>query len=269
MQIRTRPPSIRPGRISTAEERRTTVARGPAFTSWSRADGRVTEQKVSGPVAAAAVVGARGAHTATEPTRSGRKVERAAASRSTRPYQSTRSSLKSSTTRSVTQSLVGFDAGTHRADFDPPLRYSLAAWCADLYRFHRTSPERPHDGASQSFAGRMYDSSAGWLTLPRRFAQMKSGHRACYMSRAFAQQNNFIPKDAAPGFYGFSGITNLGTWPITVRRITLFRSPGGFGLDVSHLLAKPAHRSAARQSNSRSCLSRTPTFRSFSGGQSG
>lgn len=46
---------------------------------------------------------------------------------------------------------------------------------------------------------------------------MKSGHRACYMSRAFAQAHNFIPRDAAPGFYGFSGITNLGTWPIKVR----------------------------------------------------
>jgi hypothetical protein len=66
-----------------------------------------------------------------------------------------------------------------------------------------------------------YDASDGWLILPRRLAQMKSGHRACYMSRAFAQQNNFIPKDAAPGFYRFSGITNLGTWPITVRRFTL------------------------------------------------
>ena len=232
MQIRTRPPSIRPGRISTAEERRTTAAQGRACTSSCRVDGTVTEQRASGRVAVAAVVGARGAHTATEPTHSGRKVERAAASRSTRPCQSTRSSLKSSTTRLVTQSLAGFDAGTRRADLDSPLRISLAARCADLYRFHRTSPERPHDGASQSFARRMYDSSDGWLTLPRRLAQMKSGHRACYMSRAFAQQNNFIPKDAAPGFYGFSGITNLGTWPITVRRITLFRSPGGLGLDV-------------------------------------
>lgn len=47
--------------------------------------------------------------------------------------------------------------------------------------------------------------------------QMKSGHRACYMSRAFAQQHAFIPSDAAPGFYGFSGITDLGSWPIKVR----------------------------------------------------
>jgi hypothetical protein len=68
--------------------------------------------------------------------------------------------------------------------------------------------------------------------------QMKSGHRACYMSREFAQQHNFIPKDAAPGFYGFSGyvacrfasfaeciasysITNLGMWPIKVGEKTV------------------------------------------------
>ncbi|GAA5950250.1 hypothetical protein JCM3765_004254 [Sporobolomyces pararoseus] len=50
---------------------------------------------------------------------------------------------------------------------------------------------------------------------------MKSGHRACYMSRAFAQQHNFIPQDAAPGFYGFSGITNLGVWPIKVGSKTV------------------------------------------------
>lgn len=59
----------------------------------------------------------------------------------------------------------------------------------------------------------MYAETDG---LVIRRSQMKSGHRACYMSRAFAQQHGFIPKDAAPGFYGFSGITNLGTWPIKV-----------------------------------------------------
>lgn len=41
------------------------------------------------------------------------------------------------------------------------------------------------------------------------------------MSREFAQQHEFIPKDAAPGFYGFSGITNLGTWPIKVGEKTV------------------------------------------------
>jgi len=45
---------------------------------------------------------------------------------------------------------------------------------------------------------------------------MKEGHRHCYMAREFALQHGFIPKDAAPGFYGFSGITNLGSWPIKI-----------------------------------------------------
>jgi hypothetical protein len=51
--------------------------------------------------------------------------------------------------------------------------------------------------------------------------QMKPGHRHCYMSREFAQKHAFIPKDAAPGFYGFSGITNLGSWPIKVGEKTV------------------------------------------------
>lgn len=51
--------------------------------------------------------------------------------------------------------------------------------------------------------------------------QMKEGHRHCYMAREFALQHGFIPKDAAPGFYGFSGITNLGSWPIKVGERTV------------------------------------------------
>lgn len=50
---------------------------------------------------------------------------------------------------------------------------------------------------------------------------MKEGHRHCYMAREFALQHGFIPKDAAPGFYGFSGITNLGSWPIRVGSKTV------------------------------------------------
>jgi len=50
---------------------------------------------------------------------------------------------------------------------------------------------------------------------------MKPGHRHCYMAREFALQHGFIPKDAAPGFYGFSGITNLGSWPIRVGEKTV------------------------------------------------
>ncbi|BGO98011.1 hypothetical protein RTBOTA2_000776 [Rhodotorula toruloides] len=50
---------------------------------------------------------------------------------------------------------------------------------------------------------------------------MKSGHRHCYMSRTFALQHSFIPADAAPGFYGFGGITDLGVWPIKVGTKTV------------------------------------------------
>lgn len=50
---------------------------------------------------------------------------------------------------------------------------------------------------------------------------MKEGHRHCYMAREFALQHGFIPKDAAPGFYGFSGITNLGSWPIKIGEKTV------------------------------------------------
>ncbi|BGP23102.1 hypothetical protein Rt10032_c23g6639 [Rhodotorula toruloides] len=50
---------------------------------------------------------------------------------------------------------------------------------------------------------------------------MKSGHRHCYMSRTFALSHSFIPADAAPGFYGFGGITDLGVWPIKVGSKTV------------------------------------------------
>ncbi|KAI0647340.1 hypothetical protein C8Q79DRAFT_908345 [Trametes meyenii] len=47
---------------------------------------------------------------------------------------------------------------------------------------------------------------------------LKSGYRHVYISRKFAIKNGFIPKDASPGHYGYSGIVNLGKWPITVGR---------------------------------------------------
>lgn len=85
----------------------------------------------------------------------------------------------------------------------------LAARRPHFYRLSRSRRERSHDGERRW-------PRIGRACIDLRITQMKSGHRACYMSRAFAQQHAFIPKDAAPGFYGFSGITNLGTWPIKV-----------------------------------------------------
>ncbi|KDR73629.1 hypothetical protein GALMADRAFT_71947 [Galerina marginata CBS 339.88] len=45
---------------------------------------------------------------------------------------------------------------------------------------------------------------------------LKSGHRHVYISRKFAIKHGFIPPDAAPGSYGYGGLVNIGTWPITL-----------------------------------------------------
>jgi hypothetical protein len=45
---------------------------------------------------------------------------------------------------------------------------------------------------------------------------LKDGYRHVYISRKFAKRHGFIPKDTLPGHYGYSGLVNLGTWPITL-----------------------------------------------------
>ena len=35
---------------------------------------------------------------------------------------------------------------------------------------------------------------------------LKNGYRHVYMSRNFALKHGFIPRDAAPGHYGYSGL---------------------------------------------------------------
>lgn len=35
---------------------------------------------------------------------------------------------------------------------------------------------------------------------------LKNGYRHVYISRSFAKKHNFIPKDAAPGLYGYEGL---------------------------------------------------------------
>jgi len=47
---------------------------------------------------------------------------------------------------------------------------------------------------------------------------LKKGYRHVYISRAFAMKHNFIPKDAAPGLYGYGGLVNIGQWPVTVGK---------------------------------------------------
>ncbi|KAF8969713.1 hypothetical protein BDZ97DRAFT_1653444 [Flammula alnicola] len=45
---------------------------------------------------------------------------------------------------------------------------------------------------------------------------LKSGYRHVYISRKFAIKHGFIPPDAAPGNYGYGGLVNIGSWPITL-----------------------------------------------------
>jgi hypothetical protein len=45
---------------------------------------------------------------------------------------------------------------------------------------------------------------------------LKPSYRHVYMSRKFAIKHSFIPSDAAPGNYGYSGLITIGKWPITL-----------------------------------------------------
>ena len=53
---------------------------------------------------------------------------------------------------------------------------------------------------------------------------LKSGYRHVYISRKFAMKHGFIPADAAPGHYGYGGLVNIGTWPITLTPSSAFSS---------------------------------------------
>lgn len=51
---------------------------------------------------------------------------------------------------------------------------------------------------------------------------LKAGYRHVYISRQFAREHGFIPADAAPGHYGYGGLVNIGTWPITLTPSATF-----------------------------------------------
>lgn len=63
---------------------------------------------------------------------------------------------------------------------------------------------------------------------------LKAGYRHVYISRKFAMKHGFIPADAAPGHYGYGGLVNIGTWPITLQPL------GASTLDLSSAEHRPA-----------------------------
>ncbi|KAF9645307.1 hypothetical protein BDM02DRAFT_3173394 [Thelephora ganbajun] len=46
---------------------------------------------------------------------------------------------------------------------------------------------------------------------------LKNGYRHVYMSRKFAVKHGFVPKDASLGYYGYSGLIDIGSWPIRLN----------------------------------------------------
>jgi hypothetical protein len=48
---------------------------------------------------------------------------------------------------------------------------------------------------------------------------LKNGYRHVYISRAFARQHGFIPQDAAPGHYGYSGLITIGKFSCSLNAI--------------------------------------------------
>ncbi|TFK42316.1 hypothetical protein BDQ12DRAFT_719200 [Crucibulum laeve] len=90
---------------------------------------------------------------------------------------------------------------------------------------------------------------------------LKSGYRHVYISRKFAMKHGFIPADAAPGHYGYSGLVNIGTWPISL--VPSSTSPGTIGNGQTHLHAHPTpSRSPSPSAHSQASHHKTPAYSS-------
>lgn len=67
---------------------------------------------------------------------------------------------------------------------------------------------------------------------------LKEGYRHVYISRKFAQKHGFIPNDTTPGHYGYSGLVNIGTWPITLTNTSV-------ATPASSTIISPSHKGEA------------------------
>ncbi|KAF8319338.1 hypothetical protein DL93DRAFT_2124680 [Clavulina sp. PMI_390] len=82
----------------------------------------------------------------------------------------------------------------------------VAKFVRDFHQFHSENGVRTVKG------------SIG--PVPEVRMLLKQGYRHVYISRAFAKRNGFIPDDATPGFYGYTGLISIGEWPITLGKTT-------------------------------------------------
>lgn len=71
---------------------------------------------------------------------------------------------------------------------------------------------------------------------------LKTGYRHVYISRKFAMKHGFIPDNAAPGYYGYGGLVNIGTWPVTLKIVPKDNSSTNNASDDTQL---PEHVSTA------------------------
>ncbi|EJF66107.1 hypothetical protein BD309DRAFT_910616 [Dichomitus squalens] len=109
----------------------------------------------------------------------------------------------------------------------PPLGHDGVSVRSGKSRRSGTKEHKPEDDGVPNFKKEFeqFHSENGVRTIvgsigPVNNVRMllKSGYRYVYISRKFAIKHEFIPRDAAPGHYGYSGLVNLGKWPITVGR---------------------------------------------------
>ena len=66
-----------------------------------------------------------------------------------------------------------------------------------------------HSGASRRCSS-LHSSQADHVLTVRML--LKNGYRHVYISRKFALRHGFIPVDAAPGHYGYSGLVKYVSW---------------------------------------------------------
>jgi len=108
--------------------------------------------------------------------------------------------------RSVRSSKSHKSRKSHRGADSDEEPGGIPKFMKDFHRFHSENGVRTVKG------------SIGPVNDVRML--LKQGYRHVYISRAFAKRNGFIPDDATPGYYGYTGLISIGEWPVTLGRTT-------------------------------------------------
>jgi hypothetical protein len=90
----------------------------------------------------------------------------------------------------------------------------------DFHRFHSENGVRTvkgsigpvNDGERSIFSQMAEAPNTCFLFKISVRMLLKQGYRHVYISRAFAKRNGFIPDDATPGYYGYTGLISIGVF---------------------------------------------------------